>query len=51
MALGVEKGDEKNDARGQYDRKRRVAPVRSVVPGPLYSLDVSEYESGSHQPA
>lgn len=27
-----------------------MVPVRSAVPGPLYSLDASEHKSGSRQP-
>lgn len=27
-----------------------MAPIRSAMPGPLYSLDASEHKSGSRQP-
>ncbi|KAJ6094457.1 hypothetical protein N7467_001970, partial [Penicillium canescens] len=51
-ALGVEEGDDKGaeiDPLGQCDGRRRMAPIRSAVPGPLYSLDPSERASGSRR--
>ena len=45
---GDDKGAETMTLR-QCDGRRRMAPIRSAVPGPLYSLDPSERASGSRQ--
>lgn len=38
---------ETKEYQGQCDGRRRMAPVRSTVLDPLYSLDSSEYATGS----
>jgi hypothetical protein len=46
---GYGKKKEKNDPLGQCDGRRRMKPVRSAVPDPLYSLDPSEHVSGADE--
>jgi hypothetical protein len=46
-ALGVERDNEKDRPFRTVRRREKNAPVRSTVPGPVYSLDASEHKSGS----